>query len=59
LFGDNVAIEPKCDKCKEELDDYGAILWSPPDGRGKCDKYHICLKCFDIIVREMTPNPVS
>jgi hypothetical protein len=46
-------INPKCDKCKEELDEFGAILLSPPDNRGSVKKYHICIKCFDIIVKEM------
>ena len=46
-------INPKCDKCKEELDEFGAILLSPPDNRGSVKKYHICVKCFDIIVKDI------
>jgi len=41
-----MAIKPKCNICKEELQDYGAILFSPPDKKSTVKKYHICLKCF-------------
>jgi hypothetical protein len=41
-----MAIKPKCDMCKEELTDYGAILLSPPDKKSKVVKYHICKGCF-------------
>jgi hypothetical protein len=41
-----MAIKPKCDICKEELKDYGAILLSSPNKKSMVKKYHICLKCF-------------
>jgi len=31
-------IKPICDKCKKELDQFGAILWSPPMKRFVGDK---------------------
>jgi len=52
-------INPKCDKCKEELEEFGAILLSPPDNRGNVKKYHICIKCFDIIVKDIDFNSVG
>ena len=44
-------ISPKCDKCKKELDDFGAIILSVPYGSIMHDnqvvtKYHICKKCY-------------
>ncbi len=39
-------IKPICDKCKKELDDFGAILLSPPDIDRKVIKYHLCKKCY-------------
>ena len=40
-------IEPACHKCLKELEDYGAIVLSPPERDGRCDKYHICKKCWE------------
>ena len=41
-----MAINPKCDKCKNELDDFGGILLSPPDENDMVRKYHLCKKCY-------------
>lgn len=46
-------ISPKCDKCKEELEEFGAIILSPPIFPGDSTpllegltyKFHICRKC--------------
>ena len=35
-------IKPICSLCKKELDDFGAIVLSPPDDNHKVEKYHIC-----------------
>lgn len=44
-----MAIRPICDLCGEELNEYGAILLSPPDDSGSVKKYHICKKCYEKI----------
>lgn len=41
-----MSINPKCDVCSEELDEFGGILLSPPGNDRKVSKYHICKKCF-------------
>jgi uncharacterized protein with PIN domain len=41
-----MAINPKCDKCKIELVEFGAILLSPPDEKGNVKKFHICKECY-------------
>jgi len=41
-----MAINPKCDKCKQELTEFGAILLSPPDKEGNVKKFHICKECY-------------
>jgi hypothetical protein len=41
-----MAIKPTCDKCIQELVDYGGLLFSPPDNDRKVTKYHLCKKCF-------------
>ena len=40
-----MGIKPVCDKCKEELNDFGGILFSPPEGHD-VKKYHLCKSCF-------------
>ena len=42
-------IKPICDKCKEELNEFGAILLSPPDKDKKVKKFHLCKKCYQEI----------
>lgn len=48
-----MAITPNCDRCKEELLDYGAILLGPPDDEGMVKKFHICKSCFVFFEEEM------
>ncbi len=38
-------INPICDLCKEELNRYGALLFSPPEDK-KVIKTHICKECY-------------
>lgn len=47
-----MAIKPICNKCKKELDDFGAILLSPPDESGKVKKFHICRDCYNQLKKE-------
>ena len=39
-------IKVVCSKCKRELEELGALLFSPPDKDGKVKKEHICVKCW-------------
>ncbi len=42
-----MAIKPICDKCKEELEEFGGLAFSPPSEDGKTfNKFHLCVKCF-------------
>ena len=45
-------IKPICNRCGEELTKFGAILLSPPDKKNKVKKYHICKKCFKLMLTE-------
>jgi len=49
-----MAIKPLCDKCCNELTDYGAILLSPPNNSSEVKKFHICLNCYKDIEAELT-----
>lgn len=41
-----MAINPQCDSCNEDLNEFGAILLSPPDSESKVIKFHICVECY-------------
>jgi len=47
-----MAIKPICDKCKKELEEYGAILLGPPDEQQKVKKFHLFVKCYRELVNE-------
>ncbi|MBS3071955.1 hypothetical protein J4408_03115 [Candidatus Pacearchaeota archaeon] len=47
-----MAIEPVCDKCKKELEDFGALLFSPPDEDNNTRKFHLCRKCYTEIIEK-------
>ena len=38
--------------CGKELEDFGAILLSPPDGL-IVSKYHICVECFNDELKDL------
>lgn len=48
-----MAIRPVCDKCGEELKEFGAILLSPPDAQSTVKKFHICVDCYGKMMRGM------
>jgi uncharacterized protein with PIN domain len=42
-----MAIKPVCDQCGEELQDYGAIVLSPPNEKSEVHKFHLCKSCYE------------
>ena len=46
-----MAIKPKCDSCKKELKEFGAILLSPPKVKNKVHKFHLCKSCYGEILK--------
>ena len=53
-----MAIKPICYKCKKELKKFGALLFGPPDKKGKVQKFHICADCYKSIAREINRGVV-
>jgi hypothetical protein len=45
-----MSIKLICDKCKQELSDFGGILLSPPDKDGMVKKWHLCKECYEEII---------
>jgi len=57
-----MAITPKCDKCGMELDEFGAILLSPPNDNSEVEKLHICKDCYEEImasVKDSSPADIK
>jgi len=44
-----------CDKCKKELKDLGALVFSPPE-KGKVKKYHVCKHCWFYLEEFLNEN---
>jgi hypothetical protein len=54
LFGiiHSMAIRPKCDMCKKELTEFGAIILSPPTDN-QVTKFHVCIACYKKIAKHL------
>lgn len=40
----------KCFRCKEELEEAGALLFGPPDDKTEqTSKIHLCVECYEYI----------
>ena len=51
---DEVMLDLKCDRCGAELNQPGALLFSPPRGDGwLVEKYHLCVECYKRIAAEL------
>jgi len=49
-------IKPICNICRRELEDFGALLFSPPDENGKVEKRHICKECYKKVNKKEIEN---
>ena len=48
-----------CKKCGSEFEQ-GALLFSPPNKKGKCKKTYLCKNCYDTIVQSIIKyDPIS
>jgi len=43
-------IEVKCNRCKQSLDSFGALLFGVPDVMGRVSKRHLCFACYDDLI---------
>lgn len=48
LYNRAMAIKPRCDRCGQELSEFGGILLSPPDQKNN-KKFHLCNACYTAI----------
>lgn len=42
----SVAMTAVCDRCDEEMEAPGALLFSPPEADGMCVKVNLCVSCY-------------
>lgn len=47
-----MAIALVCDLCREELKDFGALLFSPPNTQSEVKKFHVCKPCYKKLITE-------
>lgn len=47
-----MSINPRCDKCKNELKEFGGILLSPPNWKSEVKKFHLRAFCYKEIEKE-------
>jgi DNA-directed RNA polymerase subunit RPC12/RpoP len=47
-------LDLKCDQCGRELQEPGALVFSPPKGQGwLVEKYHLCVDCWAQIAEQV------
>ena len=49
-------IKVECDRCGDELDEPGALLFGPPVGcfgQEEVAKLHLCILCADVVLDEI------
>ena len=47
-------LDLKCDKCGGNLNQPGALLFSPPIENGwTVDKYHLCVDCWSVLLEQV------
>ena len=51
-----MTIKPICDKCKQELEDFGALLFSPPNSENNVKKFHLCKNCYEETRKDLEIN---
>jgi len=49
-------IAPNCHMCGQQLQDFGALVFSPPDHYEDCHKYHVCRICWDEVQKALDGN---
>lgn len=52
-------IRPICRRCGNELMEYGALLFSPPDDGGFVSKGHLCVGCYRAVIDDMDETGIN
>lgn len=53
-----MALKIQCDGCEAELDEPGAVAFSPPiEGSFRVSKFHLCRACWPIVSNAIAMIP--
>ena len=52
----NELLKIKCKKCKKQLIEQGALIFSPPETYERVYKFHICLHCYFKLMDWLMPD---
>lgn len=47
--GSAAGLRIRCDCCATQMAKLGALMFSPPRGRNRVGKYHVCLACWELV----------
>lgn len=50
-----MSISPICEMCGKEINEFGALVFSPPDKNNTVKKHHICKDCYKKGVIKIKP----
>ena len=53
-----MALQPTCEKCGQELNEFGAILLGPPNENSEVLKLHLCQLCYTDILEDILAGGV-
>jgi hypothetical protein len=48
-----------CDRCGNELNQFGGLLFSPPGSDGRPEKRHLCVDCYAVVFAELRDHPAD
>lgn len=48
-----MAIKPVCNRCGNELKEFGGILFSPPNNSELVKKWHLCRSCYEELIKDL------
>lgn len=54
-MSEKVTFLIRCDRCKNILKVPGALVFGPPE-KHKCEKTHLCRKCYQQMIEKFVEN---
>lgn len=52
----NKLLEIKCKKCKKQLTEQGALIFTPPETLDKVYRFHLCIWCYFELMDWLMPT---
>lgn len=48
-----MSLKINCYRCTRELEKPGALIFTPPDEKDNCTKYHLCPDCINYVMEDI------